>query len=100
MDSASSVNIVSNKSLLSGIFKLGKKDWLPIITIGKEVVYLKQIGYLGDYPKPVYYYPQGTANILSLYNVKKDYCITMNTDKDNAFYMHLRNGEKVRFGAA
>eukprot|EP00957_Ditylum_brightwellii_P006918 523485-Ditylum_brightwellii.AAC.1 len=85
MDSASSVDIASNKSLLSKIFKLGKKDWLPIITVGKEVVYLKQIGYLGDYPEPVYYYRHGTANILSLYNVKKHYCITMDTDKDDAF---------------
>ena len=70
MDSASSVNIVSQKSLLHGIYKLKKEEWIPIVTVGKEMVYLKYKGYLGDYPEPVWYYPQGMANIMSLYNVK------------------------------
>eukprot|EP00957_Ditylum_brightwellii_P055297 4191119-Ditylum_brightwellii.AAC.1 len=68
MDSASSVNIVTQKDLLRGIFKLDKSEWLPIITVGKEVVYLKYQGYLGEYPEAVWYYPEGTANIMSLFN--------------------------------
>eukprot|EP00957_Ditylum_brightwellii_P016803 1265056-Ditylum_brightwellii.AAC.1 len=100
MDSASSINIISQKLLLHGIFKLNKDQWIPIITVGKEIVYLKYKGYLGDYPEPAWYYPQGSANIMSLYNVKKYYCITMDTAANDAFYMHLSNSDRIRIRSA
>lgn len=66
LDSASSVNIISNPDLLHSIKELNQQEWIPIMTIGKEVVQLRHQGMLGDYLDPVWHYPKGTANILSL----------------------------------
>ncbi len=70
MDSCSSVNIFSNHEMLTGIYRVPKSHWIQIVTVGKEVVYLKHKGYFGKYPELVWYYPQGAASILSLHNVK------------------------------
>jgi len=70
MDSCSSVNIFSNPEMLTGIHRVAKSHWIQIVTIGKEVVSLRHKGYFGKYPEPVWYYPEGGANILSLHNVK------------------------------
>ena len=69
MDSCSPVNIFSNHEMRTGIYRLPKSHWIQIVTVGKEVVYLKHKGYFGKYPEPVWFYPQGAANILSLNNV-------------------------------
>ena len=99
IDSASSVNIISNEDMLDNIRMLDETHWLPIITVGSEVVHLKHKGDFGDYPEPVWYYPQGKANIMSLCNVKKHFRVTMDTKKDDAFYLH--NDQRiVRFGSA
>jgi len=56
--------------MLTGIHRVAKSHWIQIVTIGKEVVSLRHKGYFGKYPEPVWYYPEGGANILSLHNVK------------------------------
>ena len=42
MDSCSSVNIISNPEMLTDIHVLDKSKWIPIVTVGKEIVHLKQ----------------------------------------------------------
>ena len=99
IDSASSVNIISNKAMLTNVSCLPQSKWLPILTVGKEVVHLKHCGNFGKYPETVWYYPEGQANIMSLCNMKKYYRITMDTGQDDAFYLH-NNGATIRFGSA
>jgi len=100
MDSCSSVNILSNPEMLTGIHRVAKSNWIQIVTVGKEAVYLRHEGYFAKYLEPVWYYPEGGANILSLHTVKKYYRVTFDTSDDDAFYVHIHNGNKIRFGSA
>ena len=99
MDSASSVNIITNKEMLTNITRLPQSQWIPILTVGKETVHLKHKGNFGKYPEPVWFYPHGQVNIISLHNVQQYFQVTMNTDDDNAFHLHV-DGRIIRFGAA
>ena len=85
--------------MLTNVSCLPQNKWLPILTVGKEVVHLKHCGNFGKYPETMWYYPKGQANIMSLCNVKKHYRVTMDTEQDNAFYLH-NNGATIRFGSA
>ena len=51
------------------------------------------VGYLQGYPNPIWYDPDGIDNILSLANVKKLFGVTFDSDKGNAFKVHM--GKKV-----
>ena len=53
------------------------------------------IGDLAGYPNPVYYYPEGMANILSLSNVKKHHCVTHDNEGRNAFTIHKQHGNII-----
>jgi hypothetical protein len=50
---------------------------------------------MGDYPRPVWYHPDGAVNILSLNNVQKYYRCTMDTDNDNSISIHLNDGTAI-----
>lgn len=50
--------------------------------------------YMGAYPPLVWLHKPGGVNILSLNNVQKYYRCTLDTDIDNAIYIHLKNGKK------
>jgi hypothetical protein len=65
LDSCSTIDIVSNASLLRNIHSVECPN--------AGQVQLDHQGYLGDYPYPVWYSPEGVANILSLNNVASKY---------------------------
>ena len=96
LDSGSSVNIFSNKRMLFGIHKCNHT--LPVKTIGNQDVELTMQGYLGDYLEPVWYFRDGTANILSLSNVTKHYRVTMDTAESNGFNVDIDEIKTAYFG--
>ena len=49
-------------------------------------------GYLSSYPEPVWFNPEGIANLMSLHNLQRYYQVTLNTNEDNAFYINNDGG--------
>lgn len=72
LDSCSTVNLIANRHLLHGIHKAATTMCIRC-TAGVATMNLQ--GWLGDFPEPVWYIPQGVANILSLFLVQKYYCV-------------------------
>ena len=62
IDSCSTLNLISNKSWLSDIHEV---DTTMHIHSTGGVSVTHKMGYLGNYPTPVWYLPDGNANILS-----------------------------------
>lgn len=67
LDTGSTVNIVSNRSLLTDIHP-AKRTMRVRCSAGVRV--LDQMGWLGSYPTPVWYDPHGIANLLSFHDVQ------------------------------
>ena len=94
IDSCSTVDIISSHDLLHGIHKVSN----PIrVRCNAGVTILDWMGYLGDYPQPVWYNPDGGANIMSMFNISQQYHLSMNTHKANAILMHHHNGDVTVF---
>ena len=94
IDSCSTVDIISSPGLLHGIHTVSN----PIqVWCNAGVTVLDQMGCLGDYPLPVWYNPDGSANIMSMYNISQQYHLSMNTRKANAILMHHHNGNVTVF---
>jgi hypothetical protein len=55
------------------------------------------MGYLGDFPEPVWYDFKGVANILSLFIVQKYYQVLYDSRKDNSFIVSMPNKTKFCF---
>ena len=70
IDSCSTLNLISNKSWLSDIHEV---DTTMHIHSTGGVSVTRKMGYLGNYPTPVWYLPDGNANILSLRDVTRHY---------------------------
>ena len=95
LDSASTVSIFSNKSLLRNIRYCGSIEGLQIHTNGGiQVTYL-----IGDLPGfgPVWYDGGSLANILPLAAVRKKCRITMDTKNEPAMTVHKENGDELKF---
>ena len=91
IDSCSTVDIISSPDLLHGIHKVSN----PIrVRCNVGVTILDQMGYLGDYPRPVWYNPDSGANIMSMFNISQQYHLSMNMHKANAgmlpYLLHLQ----------
>ena len=72
LDSCSTADIFANGNLLTDIHDASNR------------IKLTKQGYFGNYSFPVWYNPKGVANPLSLDNMTKHYCITMDTAKHSA----------------
>ena len=66
INSCSTLNLISNKSWLSNIHEV---DTTMHIHSTGGVSITRKMGYLGNYPTPVWYLPDSNANILSLRDV-------------------------------
>jgi hypothetical protein len=55
------------------------------------------MGYLGDFPEPIWYDPKGVANIMSLPIVQKYYGICYDNSKDNSFIVSTPKKTKFHF---
>lgn len=94
LDSCFTMDVVSNRELLHDIHVAHHPIW---VRCNAGRIQLKQQGYLGDYPYPVWYNPKGAANILSLNNVSNHYRVTMDTDHHKALVVHRRDGSTITF---
>ena len=94
IDSCSTVNIISSPGLLHGIHKVINPIW---IRCNAGVTMLDQMGYLRDYRRPVWYNPDGSANIMSMFNISQQYHLSMNPWEANAILMHHQNGDVTEF---
>jgi hypothetical protein len=70
LDSCSTVSLISNGSILHGIHMV---NCHMHVCCNVGVQSTNQMGYLGDFPEPVWYDPKGVANILLLFIIQK-YC--------------------------
>ena len=94
LDSCSTLNLISNKSWL---LDLNKVDAALNIHSTGGVSVTRKMGYLGNYPTPVWYLACCHANILSLQNVTRHYEVSMYTTVDNALILHRNNGQQHKF---
>ena len=95
LDSCSMVNLITNKhSLLHGIHKAGTTMCI-CCTAGVTTTNLQ--GWLGDFPEPMWYIPQGVVNILSFFLVQQYYQICCNTSNYNTFLLTKPNGTGITF---
>jgi len=93
LDSQSTVDVFSNKKLLTNIRDLKRTlslYWNTSKAIITQKGDLKGYGY-------VWYYPQGIANILSLRNVKKKHKVTHDSSKNTGFVVHKADGNNRVF---
>ena len=103
LDSASSINLFKDKSLLDGI-KTNNKLKLKVRT-SDSTFHVEEVGIpnkaiqhlplstTDDY----YYYPNGVTNILSLALLAKNKRVYMDTAVENAFYVYNEDGSYIRF---
>ena len=82
LNSCSTVNLIANQDLLHGIHK-ARTTMRICCTAGVATTNLQ--GWLGNFPEPIWYIPQGMVNILSFYIVQKYYCIHCDTLKYQTF---------------
>ena len=94
LDSCSSANLISDKTLLHNVHQAVRR---LVVHCNAGSMTLTQQGYFGSYPEPVWYNPNGLANIMSLSNVSKYYQLTMDTLSDPAILLHKSDGSNMRF---
>ena len=94
IDSCSTLNLISNKSWLSDIHEV---DTTMHIHSTRGISVTCKMEYLGNYPTPVWYLPNGHANILLLHDVTQHYRVTMDTAVENAIILHGANKQQHRF---
>ena len=95
IDSCSTVDIVSSSNLLHGIHHVSHPIW---VRCNAGVTTLNQMGYLGDYPCPVWFNPEGGGQ----YYVHVQHHPTISsqhgyTHQANAILMHHNNGDVTVF---
>ena len=66
IDRCSTIDIISSLGLLHGIHKVNNPIW---IWCSAGVTILDQMGFLGDYPQPVWINPHGGSNIMLMFNI-------------------------------
>jgi len=88
LDSQSTVDVFSNKKLITNI-RESKRVLTLHCNAGK--VSVTQKGDLRGYGT-VWYYPESIANILSLYNVQKEHRITFDSADGTRFTVHKEDG--------
>jgi hypothetical protein len=94
LDSCSTVNLIANKALLHDIHRV---DTMMRIQCNAGFTTTNQQGWLRDFPKPVWYNPNGVANIMSLFVVKKYYRVQYDSYKQDALRITKPNGSVMIF---
>ena len=93
IDTGSNCSVFNNKSLLTNIRKSESK--LRAYSNGG----FQDSSYIGDYKDffPVWYNEKSLVNILSLADVMKKFRVTMDTLKENAIRVHVKNDKCLVF---
>jgi hypothetical protein len=94
LDSCSTVNLIANKTLLHGIHTVPTTMHIRC-NAGVTSTNLK--GWLSNFPEPVWYNPDGLANIMSLFVVKKHYRVCYDSDKQDALLVTKPTGNTMVF---
>ena len=94
LDSCSSKSIISNSNLLHGIHPSQHKLRVHC-SAGSKV--LDKQAWFGDYPVPVWYDPEGPANILSMDEVMDNYRVSMDSQEERCINLHTAYGHIVKF---
>ena len=55
------------------------------------------MGYLGDFPTPVWYHPRGIANIMSMDDVATQFRMMLDSQTSNALCLHSLDGKPIAF---
>ena len=96
LDSGATLHLFTNGKLLKNIRKAKDNEHITVNTSGGPVTTCLQ----GDLPGigPVWYQPDGIANVLSLALVSMHLRVTMDTAVDNSLIVHKTDGTIRRFG--
>jgi hypothetical protein len=94
LDNQSTVDVFSNKSLLRNVREAPNTCR---ISCNAGVVTTNMIGDLPGYPVPVWYHPDGIANILSLHRVSQHCRVTYDSDGDGTFQVMKNDGSAREF---
>ena len=94
LDSQSTVDLFANNKLLSNIHETQDRPLRCFCNGGVQDSTLK--GYLHGYGT-VWYNPNSLANILSLANVTKHHRVTFDSDNQQAFIVHKKDGGQLKF---
>jgi hypothetical protein len=94
LDNQSTVNVFSNKELLTNI---RTTDRVMNIRCNACVTRTSMIGDLPGYDGEVWYNPKGIANILSLSDVEKFHQVTYDSRAGKAFVVHKANSNEPHF---
>jgi hypothetical protein len=89
LDNQSTVDVFSNKAMLHNIRKAPNTCR---ISCNAGVVTTEMIGDLPGYPVPVWYHPDGIANILSLHRVSQHCRVTYDSGGDGTFQVMKDDG--------
>ena len=89
LDNQFTINIFCNKDLLRDVHKVGRRMRVQC-NAGWTVTDL--IGRLQGYPGEVWYNPNGIANILSLSDTTKYFCVHYDSGVDSTFILEKPNG--------
>jgi hypothetical protein len=95
LDSCSTVNLIANRSrLLKGVHKV---PTTLNICCNAGVMRTNLKGWSGDFPEPVWYNPNGVANIMSLFIVKQYHRVQYNSAKQDALIVTKPDGSNMMF---
>jgi hypothetical protein len=94
LDSCSTVNLIANKSLLKGIHEV---PTVMNVRCNAGVTTTNLQGWLGDFPEPVWYNPNGAANIMSLFVVKKYYRVQYDSAEQDVLRVTKPDGSIMLF---
>jgi hypothetical protein len=94
LDSCSTLNLLMDSALLDDIHEVDKTMHARC---NAGTMKMNLMGQFGDFPEPVWYNPDGVANILLLYIVSQHYWVTMDTKHDNVMYVTKNDGTVLRF---
>ena len=92
LDNQSTVDVFVNKKLLKNIRTV---DGDMVIHSHGGSRTTNKVGDFPGYPNPVWFDPEGIANILSMSNMQKLYRITYDSAKEGAFIVHLKGKQLV-----
>jgi hypothetical protein len=94
LDSCLTVCLISNGTILHGVHTVDRRMH---VCCNPGVWVTNQMGYLGDFPEPVWYDPKGVANILLLLIMQKYFQVQYNSLKGNHFLVLMPNKATFTF---